>query len=231
MINERTRSLVYRGNTYFRATPSLTPYTYPMLRYAITDRSHFPGDESTRQSALLQQTAALAASGINYLQLREKDLDTATLATLAHALLATFRTRSPAPKLLINSRADIAVATAADGVHLTSAPGELTPTQIRQLYASANLPEPIVSVSCHTLTDVAAARDSGATLILFGPVFEKVAGTQSISAGTGLGLLRSACATGSPTPILALGGITSENTSACLAAGAAGIAAIRLFAR
>ncbi len=201
-----------------------------MLRYAITDRSRFPGDEPARQTALIQQVSQLAP-GINYLQLREKDLTPAALATFARALLAIFRTHSPAPRLLINSRADIAVATAADGVHLTSTPGQLTPAQIRQLYASASLPEPIVSVSCHSLAEVAAARDCGATLILFGPVFEKVAGTQSISAGTGLDLLRSACTTAAPIPVLALGGITPENTSACLTAGAAGIAAIRRFAR
>ena len=69
---------------------------------------------------------------------------------------------SRAPKLLINSRADVAVAAGADGVHLTSAPGSLTPAQVRQLYAAAGLPEPVVSVSCHTLAEVAARPRSGA---------------------------------------------------------------------
>jgi thiamine-phosphate pyrophosphorylase len=200
-----------------------------MLRYAITDRIRLLGDESARQSALLDQAANLSAADVDYLQLREKNLNPAALATLARNILATLRTHAPAPKLLINSRADIAVATAADGVHLTPAPGSLTLADVHRLYASANLPEPIVSVSCHTLTEVAAARDSGANLILFCPVFEKRVGTQLISAGTGLDLLRTACAAASPTPVLALGGITAENTAACLAAGAAGIAAIRLF--
>ena len=200
-----------------------------MLRYAITDRARIPGDDPARQAGLLQQAAHLVAEGVDYLQLRKKDLDPAALATLARTLLVTLRAHSPTPKLLINSRADIAVATAADGVHLTSAPGALTLADVHRLYASANLPEPIVSISCHTLTEVAAARDSGANLILFGPVFEKRVGTQLISAGTGLDLLRTACAAASPTPVLALGGITAENTAACLAAGAAGVAAIRLF--
>src|SRR6266702_2453097 len=200
-----------------------------MLRYAITDRTRFPGDESARHAALLQQAARLAASGIDFLQVREKNLQPADLATLARKLLAILRTHAPAPRLLINSRADIAIAAGADGVHLTSAPGQLTPAQIRKLYSSANLPEPVISVSCHTLAEVAQARDSAATLILFGPVFEKVAGSQLISAVTGLDLLRTASATAAPTPVLALGGITAENTPACLAAGAAGVAAIRLF--
>src|ERR1035437_5182871 len=117
----------------------------------------------------------------------------------------------------------------------------LAPADIRQLYASAGMPEPVVSVSCLTLAEVAAAsgpdRDSVATLILFGPVFEKVVlgpaalnPTETlISEGIGLNFRHLASATAAPAPVLALGGITPENTSATLAAGAAGIAAIRLF--
>jgi len=210
-------------------TTSFALYTDPMLRYAITDRSHFPGDEQTRQAKLREQAAHLTSQGIDLLQLREKDLEPGALTTLARELLTILRTHNPATKLLINSRADVAVAVASDGVHLTSAPGSLTPSHIRELYAAASLPTPIVSVSCHTLEEVAHARDASASLILFGPVFEKVVASEPISTGTGLDLLRAACATAGPTPVLALGGITAENTQACLAAGAAGIAAIRLF--
>jgi thiamine-phosphate pyrophosphorylase len=214
-----------------------------MLRYAITDRTRFSADEQARQSALLRQAARLAAYGIDFLQLREKDLSAAALAALARRMLATLRTHQPATKLLVNSRADIAVATCADGVHLTSAHGALTPAQVRALYAAAALPEPIVSLSCHTLAEVAcaaaAAPNERPTLILFGPVFEKVIAEASlfensitnkkIFAGTGLDLLRAACLAAAPVPVLALGGITLTNTAATLAAGAAGVAAIRLF--
>jgi thiamine-phosphate pyrophosphorylase len=231
-----------------------------MLRYAITDRIRFPGDEPARQAALLAQAARLAAEGIDYLQLREKDLSAAALASLARRLLATLRANStrPAPKLLINSRADIAIATGADGVHLTSAPGSLTPAEVRTLYVTASLPAPIVSLSCHTLAEVARAAsfapDERPTLILFGPVFEKVvaenvvaeeavdmngaaedrvleksAASRKISMGVGLDLLRATCLTAAPIPVLALGGVTHTTTAATLAAGAAGVAAIRLF--
>ena len=54
-------------------------------------------------------------------------------------------------------------------------------------------------------------------------------GNKKISEGTGLDLLRAACAAAAPIPVLALGGITRAKTEACLDAGAAGIAAIRLF--
>lgn len=208
-----------------------------MLRYAITDRARFPGDEAAREAALLKQAAQLATAGVDFIQLREKDLPPATLAELTRKLIEVLRGHSPTPKLLINSRADVAVATAGNGVHLTSAEGSLTPADIRRLYASAGLPEPVVSVSCHSLNEVTHARKSAPTLILFGPVFEKVVLDQEaahtaealISQGSGLNLLHLACAAAAPVPVLALGGITPENTDACIAAGAAGIAAIRLF--
>jgi thiamine-phosphate pyrophosphorylase len=204
-----------------------------MVRYAITDRTRFPGDDPARQAALLHQASANAAAGIDFLQLREKDLPAGELASLARQLLTILRAHGPT-KLLIHSRADIAIAVRADGVHLPAAPGPLTPAQVRGLYAAANLPTPMVSVSCHTLAEVARAATSNpgqaATLILFGPVFEKRIAGQLIAPGTGLDLLRSACAAAAPTPVLALGGITRANTPACLASGAAGIAAIRHFA-
>jgi thiamine-phosphate pyrophosphorylase len=208
-----------------------------MLRYAITTRSRTTVEESSQEDALLRQAQGLAEKGVDFVQLREKDLEAGALASLARKLLAILRSNANAPKLLINSRADVAVAVGADGVHLTSATGSLTPADVRRLYASAGLPEPIVSVSCHTLSDIRPAREAAVTLILFGPVFEKVVSTTEaegpaeafVSDGIGLNLLQLACATASPTPVLALGGITEENTAATVAAGAAGIAAIRMF--
>jgi thiamine-phosphate pyrophosphorylase len=211
-----------------------------VLRYAITDRLRLAASEPERREALLNQARACAASAVDFLQLREKDLPPRELAQLARAILAVFaghaRTR---PKLLINSRADIAIAVRADGVHLTSSDDELTPEQIVTLYAAARLPQPIVSISCHTLAEVIRARSLAPSLILFGPVFEKVVSDPTtqhttealISRGTGLNLLHTACAAAAPIPALALGGITEANVPECLAAGAAGIAGIRLFAR
>jgi thiamine-phosphate pyrophosphorylase len=214
-----------------------------MLRYAITDRTRFKGDELARQAALLAQAERLAAAGIDFLQLRENDLSAADLASLAHKLLVTLRAHNPAPRLLINSRADVALATSADGVHLTSSPNELTPAHIRALYAAAGLPEPLISLSCHTLDEVAcgasSAPDDRPTHILFGPVFEKVVAEalsfqkstahKKIAAGSGLDLLHAACLAATSIPVLALGGINRANAASTLAAGAAGIAAIRLF--
>jgi thiamine-phosphate pyrophosphorylase len=218
------------SNEICRAFNGVSPaYTGVVLRYTITDRAHFPGDERQRKAALSSQAERLAASGIDFVQLREKDLEAAALADLGRRLLAILRAGDPPPKLLINSRADVAAGIGADGVHLTSASGSLTPAEIRRLYASTGLREPVVSVSCHTLSEVAAVRKCGASFILFGPVFEKRVGGDLVRDGSGLALLHEACIAAAPVPVLALGGITSENTAACIKAGAAGIAGIRLF--
>jgi len=197
-----------------------------MLRYAITNRALYPGDQRHQRAALVEQAVRWASTGINFIQLREKDLPAAHLAELARNLLKTL---PPTAKLLLNSRPDIAIAVSAHGVHLPAAAGELTPGQVRQLYATAGLPPPVITVSCHTLAEVARARDNRVDAILFAPVFEKNISGQIIAPGRGLAELRAACTAASPTPVFALGGVTLENAPACVDAGAAGIAGIRLF--
>ena len=130
-----------------------------MLRYAITSRALYPGDERDRQAALVREASRWAANGVNLIQLREKDLSAAELANLAREALEVIARTTSSTKLLINSRPDIAIATRAHGVHLTSDRDELTPAQVRSLYASAKLAPPIVTISCHTLDDVQRARD------------------------------------------------------------------------
>jgi thiamine-phosphate pyrophosphorylase len=199
-----------------------------MLRYAITSRILFLGDDTRQKTALIHQCARWAADGIDFIQLREKDLPAAEIATLARAILNTIPAGSKT-RLLINSRADIAVATEAHGVHLTAAPGELTPAQIRELYEKAACPNPIISVSCHTLAEVQQARANNVDTILFAPVFGKFIEGSIITAGLGLDQLHAASVAASPIPIYALGGVSHETAPACIAAGAAGIAGIRLF--
>lgn len=219
-----------------------------MLCYAITDRMRLGATEAERADALVAQAARLAARGdIDYLQLREKNLPAAALAGLARRILEALHTHAPdpmhRPKLLINSRADVARAIGADGVHLTSCPGELIPVQVRQLYSVAGLLPPTVSIACHTIADVIAARGpksegelcfapdpaTAPDLILFGPVFEKRVSGDLVGEGSGLELLRQACAAATPVPVLALGGIAEQTAHGCLAAGASGVAGIRLF--
>jgi thiamine-phosphate pyrophosphorylase len=200
-----------------------------MLRYAITSRVSFPGKESEMQAKLLRHAFHWVRDGMDFIQLREKDLPVDAIAELASEILETISATARPTRLLINSRADVALATRAHGVHLAEGPEALTPAEVRALYASAKLPAPIVSVSCHTLSDVERARANQANVILFAPVFEKILGADQSLPGQGLDRLSQACTTASPIPVFALGGVTLENAAACLAAGAAGIAGIRLF--
>jgi thiamine-phosphate pyrophosphorylase len=200
-----------------------------MLRYAITSRTQYPGDELQKQTALIEEIARWTADGIELIQLREKDLPTASLARLAKEILRVIAQTSSPTKLLINSRADIAITASAHGVHLTAEPAGLQPAQVRSLYAAANLPTPTVTVSCHTLEAVRRAHRNEADAILFAPVFEKMTADHGSMPGQGLESLRAACLAASPIPVYALGGVTFENAPACLAAGAVGIAGIRLF--
>jgi len=199
------------------------------ISYAITDRTQYAETEPERHAALVAQAARLAAEGIDYIQLREKDLPAQDLIGLARGILSAIRESHSGTRLLINSRADIAVAAGAHGVHLPSGEDQLTPTQICSLFEAAGASKPTVSVSCHTLDEVKHAQKNGADLILFGPVFGKSIAGEVVVPETGLAALRAACEVAGKTPVLALGGVTAANASACIDAGASGIAAIRLF--
>jgi len=197
-----------------------------LLLCYITDRTKFPGDENARQRALFVKIAEASRAGVDLIQLREKDLSTRELEALARAAVHVVRENSwePATRLLINSRSDIALACDADGVHLRSK--DISPPDVRTIWIDAgNSSSPLVSISCHTVAEVARAASDGADFAVFAPVFEKRDPPETTAVG--LDQLREACR--QKIPVLALGGVTLENAAACIDAGAAGIAAIRLF--
>ena len=115
-------------------------WTKTMLRYAIRSRASFSGDESEQQAALLRQAFHWVRDGFDYIQLREKDLSSDSLAALASEILEAIAATPTPTRLLINSRAEIAIQIRAHGVHRRPRPQELTPAEVRGLYASANLP-------------------------------------------------------------------------------------------
>jgi len=207
-----------------------------MLLYYITDRTQFPGAEAARFSSLLSKVGECARAGVDYIQLREKDLSARELEMLAEAVVAEIRDGGGKTRLLINSRIDIAMACEADGVHLRSGDEDPNPGDARAVFTSAGVPKPIIAASCHTEAEVEMAESHGADFVVFGPVFEK-SGVSS----SGLRELRRVCAKVSigdekteavaraRLPVLALGGVTLENAADCLRSGAAGVAGIRLF--
>src|ERR1700722_17183718 len=107
------------------------------LLYYITDRTAFPGDELSRRRRLLQKIEEAARAGLDYIQLREKDLparDLESLAREAVQIIARRKTtnRDPRTALLINSRTDVALAVGADGVHLRS--DDVPPEEVRTMW-------------------------------------------------------------------------------------------------
>src|SRR5579862_174321 len=157
----------------------------PCLLYYITDRAAFPGDESARCRRLLEKIREAAKAGVGYIQLREKDLPTRDLESLAReavAILQQLRTenREPRTALLINSRTDVAMAVHADGVHLRSE--DISPQDARGISRLCGAgtharelspPDPLIAVSCHSPAEVAQAAADKATFAVFAPVFEK----------------------------------------------------------
>lgn len=292
-----------------------------MLFYYITDRNAFPGTQAEKRVRLLAKIAEAAQCGVDFIQLREKDLTSRELERLAREAVQVVRDHtllensSVNTRVLINSRTDIALAVGADGVHLTAT--DISASDVRKIVADSQrltsaakaavidqadgtakavpfpnkavlspntkavlskntkaalfpntraVPFPnidsgdanqrvdvrdvtnfVVGVSCHTGDELCKAASDGASFAVFAPVFEKSVSHANAVAGTsqnqarqlvsqrpreeGLAVLKAACnaVVDSSMPILALGGITLENAPDCVAAGVAGIAAIRLF--
>ncbi|MGA8110364.1 MAG: thiamine phosphate synthase [Acidobacteriaceae bacterium] len=195
-----------------------------MLLYAITSRRLLPGDESARRDALVELARVWARGGVDMIQVREKDLPLTELQALARRIVEAVRGEGRT-RVLVNGPAQVALDAGADGVHLHAGMGANAVRAAQQAYARVGK-EPVVSAACHSAEEIGAAR--GATDLLFSPVFEKVTGAAH-QRGQGLAALRAAVDLAQPTPVLALGGVTEKNAAACLQAGAAGVAAIRLF--
>ena len=194
-------------------------------------------DEDSRRRRLLEKIAEAARAGVDYIQVRERDLTIRDLERLAAKAAEAIRAVGGRSKLLINSRVDVALAVGADGVHLRS--DDMAASEARAIWAkSAGRTDCVIGVSCHSLADVLSAEGHGADFVVFGPVFGKQGSSVS---PTGVDCIGQIVHRGIPAdpkveagqtlrmPVIALGGITVENAVNCVRAGAAGVAGIRLF--
>jgi thiamine-phosphate pyrophosphorylase len=204
-----------------------------MFLYYITDRKQLSTDPENSIQLLLERIRQAAEAGITAIQLREKDLAARELLSLARRAMAavneanTARVPALSTRLLINSRVDVAAACGCQGVHLRS--DDMSAADARAILLEAGVERPFIGVSCHSLTETELAAGHGSDFVVFGPVFGKGQNGQP----TGTNALSEACASVARgnyrVPVLALGGISLNNAAACLEAGAAGIAGIRLF--
>ncbi len=193
------------------------PLLYLITSGATTERTTSSTDDF---SQILKLTEAAVAASIDLLQIREKNLSTRVLFELASQ--AAKITRGTSTQLLINDRADVALAAGADGVHLTaqSVPAEV----VRPAFG----PDLVIGVSTHSKDEAVAAQNGGADFIVFGPVFDPLS-KRTYGEAVGLAALRKVVSMVAHLPVIALGGISLDRIADCARAGAAGIAAITMF--
>ena len=195
----------------------------PIVCY-VSDRKSLP--VPGRQSDLLDKIRAAAAARVDWIQIREKDLPTSDLLELTREALRAVTSANSNTRILVNDRLDIALAAGASGLHLGSE--SVQAREVVNWCRKGNAPPGfLIGVSCHRLEEVQEAEIASADYMFFGPIFD----TPSKRAfGTPQGIAElSAVARAVQIPVIAIGGIDEENAMECISAGAAGIAAIRLF--
>lgn len=176
----------------------------------VTDRHH------TQGRPLVPLLDRAVEAGLQAIQLRERDLPTTELLSLAQAIQDVNTPRSV--PLLINDRVDLMLALNLDGVHLRS--NSLPTHAVRELIG----PRRLIGVSTHSAEDVQRANQNGADYVVFGPIFDTPS-KRSFGPPLGLARLTEVCRRSS-IPVFAIGGITCERVGDVRRAGAHGIAVI-----
>jgi thiamine-phosphate pyrophosphorylase len=182
----------------------------------ITDRRRGGGGAD----AIVERVAWAARSGVHLIQVRERDLEGGPLTQLVRRCVEAVRgTRT---RVLVNDRVDVALAAGAHGVHLRA--DSMPAPRVRALCP----PGFVVGRSVHARDEaVAVAAGGGLDYLLFGTVFATASKPGRIPAGlSALADVASAV----PLPVLAVGGVTPDKVGEVVGAGAAGFAAIGMFA-
>ncbi len=198
------------------AINKLTFLEKPLI-YLITDGGTTAENYTEQRPKNLNLIKTAVETEVSLIQIREKQLSVRLIFELASE--AVKLTKNSTTKILINDRADVALAANADGVHLTSK--SLSAAVIKQ-----NFPKNfIVGVSTHTIEKAVNAQRQGADFVTFSPI------NYSLDKGEPQGIekLKEVCELLNPFPVIALGGIDETNFADVLKAGAFGFAAIRFL--
>jgi len=201
----------------------------PILCY-VTDRRSLPlATSGDAYPLLLEGITRAASAGVDWIQLREKDYSGREWSQLLKESLQRITVAGSSTRVLVNDRMDVALAGGAGGVHLSENGIPVAEAcRLRDDFFSAHGPrEFLIGVSCHSLGAALGAARGGADYIYFSPIY-RTPSKANYGPPQGVERLARICSA-VHIPVLAIGGITPANAADCLRAGAAGIAAIRLF--
>jgi len=199
--------------------PLLPALKKPIVCYVTGRKSLAAGGGG---EGVLERIRAAAAAGVDWVQIREKDLSGRELLGLAREAVASIGVT----RVIVNDRLDVALAAGAAGVHLGRE--SLSARDVVGWCRGGNAPaEFVVGVSCHSLEEAREAESAGAAYIFFGPVFDTPS-KRGMGEPQGVARLGEICRSVT-VPVLVIGGVDEMNAGECMRAGAAGIAAIRMF--
>jgi thiamine-phosphate pyrophosphorylase len=188
----------------------------------VTDLTTVAGGDTR---SLLARIRWAVEAGVDWVQIREKNLPTKDLLSFVSQAVDLAKPRVHA-RILVNDRLEVAVTARAGGIHLgrESMPAPEVVAWCRNRMTPAEF---LVGVSCHGSREARQAEAAGANYIIFGPIFDTPA-KRRFGPPQGLAQLETICST-VEIPVIAIGGVNEDNGGECFRAGAAGIAAIRLF--
>ena len=202
----------------------------PILCY-VTDRRSLPLSTSTDAHQLLfDSVERAAAADVDWIQLREKDFSGKEWEELVVESLRRIALVGSSCRILVNDRLDVALACGAGGVHLSENGIPVSDAcRLRDEFFSSRSEKPdfLIGVSCHSLGASLGAARAGADYIYFSPIFNTPS-KANYGPPQGIDRLAAICRAVA-IPVIAIGGMSAENAVSCLQAGAAGVAAIRMF--
>ncbi len=203
----------------------------PIVCYVTDRKSLNPAVARADTPQILENIRRAVEAGVDWLQIREKDLPARELLKLARQavqMAAGRRGGNPGPaRMIVNDRLDVALAAGAHGVHLGHE--SLAAGDVIRWCRAGNAPADFaIGVSCHSLEEARESESAKADYIFWGPVFETPSKLQ-FGAPQGLVKLTEICRAVPNIKVIAIGGVNAENAASCIQAGASGIAAIRMF--